>query len=47
MRLRKRVILMVVIVSVIFGVCWGVDFIVYILRIFVFYNIGFMIVVVI
>lgn len=40
MRLRKRVTLMVATVSAIFGVCWGTDSTVYILRTFAPYNIG-------
>ena len=40
MRLRKRVTLMVATVSAVFGVCWGADSTVYILRTFAPYNIG-------
>ncbi|XP_078349143.1 pyroglutamylated RF-amide peptide receptor-like [Oculina patagonica] len=40
MRIRKRVTLMVVIVSVIFGICWGADLVVYTLIFSASYNIG-------
>lgn len=39
-RLRKRVTLMAATVSAIFGVCWGADSIVYVLRTFTPINIG-------
>ena len=40
MRARKRVTLMVVTVSVIFGVCWGTDLVVYTLKFSASYHIG-------
>ena len=38
MKVRKRVTLMVVTVSVIFGICWGTSSTVYLLRYFTSYN---------
>lgn len=40
-RVRKRVTLMVVAVTAIFGICWGTASIVYILHYITSYNIGF------
>ena len=40
MRVRKRVTLMVVTVSVIFGICWGTDVVVYVITGVISYNIG-------
>ena len=40
MRVRKRVTLMVVAVSVICGICWGTSVVVYVLRDVASYNIG-------
>ena len=39
-RVRKRVTLMVVIVTVIFGICYGFMSVIYVLRKFASYNIG-------
>ena len=39
-RVRKRVTLMVVIVTVIFGICYGFMSVIYVLRKFTSYNIG-------
>lgn len=40
-RVRKRVTLMVVAVTALFGICWGTASIVYILHYITSYNIGF------
>ncbi|KAL9957376.1 hypothetical protein ACROYT_G039007 [Oculina patagonica] len=40
MRVRKRVTLMVVTVTAIFGICWGTDVVVYIIKDATSYNIG-------
>ena len=40
MKVRKRVTLMVVIVSVIFGISWGTSSVVYVIKHFTSYNIG-------
>ena len=40
-RVRKRVTLMVVAVTAIFGICWGTASIVYVLHYITSYNIGF------
>ena len=40
MRVRKRVTLMIVTVSAIFGICWGMDQVVYTLKFTASYNIG-------
>ena len=44
MKLRKRVTLMALTVSVIFGICWGANSVVYTLRNVTSYNIAFAIV---
>ncbi|KAL9957218.1 hypothetical protein ACROYT_G038828 [Oculina patagonica] len=40
MRVRKRVTLMVVAVTAIFGICWGTNSVVYVLNVAKSYNIG-------
>ena len=40
MRLRKRVILMVVVVTVIFGICWGTNEVVYVLNYVISFKTG-------
>ena len=40
-RVRKRVTLMVIAVTAIFGICWGTASIVYVLHYITSYNIGF------
>ena len=40
MRVRRRVTSMVVTVSVIFGICWGTDVVVYVIRDVTSYKIG-------
>ena len=40
MRVRKRVTLMVLIISVIFGICWGTDVAVYVIKYAASYDIG-------
>ncbi len=40
LKLRKRVTLMIVAVSIIFGICWGVDQVVYTLKLTANFNVG-------
>ncbi|KAL9957214.1 hypothetical protein ACROYT_G038824 [Oculina patagonica] len=40
MRVRKRVTLMVVTVSILFGICWGTSIVIYVLKGATSYNIG-------
>lgn len=40
MKVRRRVTLMVVVVTVIFGICWGVNQVVHIFKFFSSYTVG-------
>ncbi|KAL9957204.1 hypothetical protein ACROYT_G038813 [Oculina patagonica] len=40
LRMRKRVTLMVVVITAIFGICWGTASVVYVLKYITFHNIG-------